>query len=47
MDGGTVEWRAGGHLCICGNGDTENVNLKEKEVIVSLTHPIIITQSCF
>lgn len=31
MDGGKVEWRAGGHLCICGNGGTENVRLEKRK----------------
>lgn len=57
-----MESRAGEHLCICGNGGTENVPLAKrkrrikkdmasenvaKEVIVSLTYPTIIMQSCF
>lgn len=31
MDRGKVESRAGGHLCICGNGGTENVPLAKRK----------------
>lgn len=31
MDGGKVEWRAGGHWRICGNGCTKNAHLEKSK----------------
>lgn len=31
MDGGKVEWRAGGHWRICSNGCTENAHLEKSK----------------